>query len=100
MKRKPQALFPHLLLEAGCIKENVYHTIRNAILDGRLSAGIKLPSSRAFAEMMSISRNSVIAGFERLIDEGYLVTRQGSGTYVSTTIPDESFNDIMENVSA
>lgn len=89
MKRKPQALFPHLLLEAGCIKENVYHTIRNAILDGRLSAGIKLPSSRAFAEMMSISRNSVIAGFERLIDEGYLVTRQGSGTYVSTTIPDE-----------
>ncbi|HEF8772809.1 PLP-dependent aminotransferase family protein [Providencia manganoxydans] len=89
MKRKPQAQFPHLLLEAGYIKESVYHTIRNAILDGRLTSGIKLPSSRAFAEMMSISRNSVIAGFERLTDEGYLVTKQGSGTYVATTIPDE-----------
>lgn len=89
MKRKPQAQFPNLLLEAGYIKDSVYHTIRNAILDGRLTAGIKLPSSRAFAEMMSISRNSVIAGFDRLTDEGYLVTKQGSGTYVSATIPDE-----------
>ncbi|EKT63051.1 PLP-dependent aminotransferase family protein [Providencia burhodogranariea] len=89
MKRKPQAQFPHLLLEAGYIKESVYHTIRNAILDGRLTAGIKLPSSRDLAEMMSISRNSVIAGFERLTDEGYLITKQGSGTYVSTTVPDE-----------
>lgn len=38
--------------------------------------------------MMSISRNSVIAGFERLIDEGYLFTRRGSGTFVTNTIPD------------
>ncbi|MEQ4619898.1 PLP-dependent aminotransferase family protein [Providencia vermicola] len=89
MRRKPQAHFPHLLLQSGGIKESVYHTIRNAILDGRLSAGIKLPSSRAFAEMMSISRNSVIAGYERLIDEGYLITKAGSGTYVATTLPDE-----------
>ncbi len=42
-------------------------------------AGIKLPSSRALAEM-AISRNSVIAGFERLIDEGYLYSQKGSGT--------------------
>lgn len=89
MKPQPKAQFPHLFLEAGCIKESVYHAIRSAILDGRLTADIKLPSSRALAEMMSISRNSVIAGFERLIDEGYLITKPGSGTYVSTTVPDE-----------
>ena len=89
MRRKLQAQFPLLLLEKGRIKESVYHTIRNAILDGRISAGIKLPSTRALAEMMSISRNSVIAGFDRLIDEGYLYSKQGSGTYVSANIPDE-----------
>ncbi|MBJ9969478.1 PLP-dependent aminotransferase family protein [Providencia rettgeri] len=89
MRRQQHAQFPLLLLEKGYIKENVYHTIRNAILDGRIATGIKLPSSRALAEMMAISRNSVIAGFERLIDEGYLYSQKGSGTYVSPHIPDE-----------
>ncbi|EPL6454904.1 PLP-dependent aminotransferase family protein [Providencia rettgeri] len=89
MRRKQQAQFPLLLLDEGYIKENVYHTIRNAILDGRIASGVKLPSSRALAEMMSISRNSVIAGFDRLIDEGYLYSKKGSGTYVSANIPDE-----------
>ncbi|MDC9623451.1 PLP-dependent aminotransferase family protein [Xenorhabdus sp. XENO-7] len=89
MARKLQAQFPHLLLDAGYIKDQVYHTIRNAILDGRLTENTKIPSTRALAEMMSISRNSVIAGFDRLTDEGYLIARKGSGTYVSTTIPDE-----------
>lgn len=94
MRCKQQAQFPLLLLDEGILKENsikdsVYHTIRNAILDGRISTGIKLPSTRALAEMMSISRNSVIAGFERLTDEGYLYSKQGSGTYVSANIPDE-----------
>lgn len=43
--------------------------------------------------MMSISRNSVIAGFERLIDEGYLFTRRGAGTFVANTIPDVIISD-------
>ncbi|PHM36571.1 PLP-dependent aminotransferase family protein [Xenorhabdus innexi] len=89
MARKSQAQFPHLLLDDGYIKDQVYHTIRNAILDGRLTENTKIPSTRALAEMMSISRNSVIAGFDRLTDEGYLIARKGSGTYVSTTIPDK-----------
>ncbi|WP_340617082.1 PLP-dependent aminotransferase family protein [Xenorhabdus entomophaga] len=89
MKRKASSHFPNLLLEDGCIKDQVYHAIREAILYGRLCAGVKIPSSRALAEMMSISRNSVLSGFERLIDEGYLVTRPGAGTFVSSTIPDK-----------
>ena len=59
------------------------------ILKGELAPGSKLPSSRSFSSLMSISRNSVLAGIERLIDEGYLFTKQGSGTYVSTTLPDQ-----------
>lgn len=89
MKQKKPAYFPNLVLETGPIGSQVYHAIRKAILDGRLTSGSRLPSTRTLAEMMSISRNSVIAGFERLIDEGYLLTRRGAGTFVASTIPDE-----------
>nr|VUD28762.1 transcriptional regulator [Raoultella sp. NCTC 9187] len=88
MKKAVSPLFQDLLLDSGTIKDQVYHALRRAILDGRLSAGAKIPSSRALAEVMGISRNSVIAGFERLSDEGYLVTREGAGTFVVTHIPD------------
>ncbi|MGM1331468.1 PLP-dependent aminotransferase family protein, partial [Klebsiella michiganensis] len=49
--------------------------------------------SRALAEMMAISRNSVIAGFDRLMDEGYLVTRKGAGTFVCEHIPDNLLSE-------
>ncbi|WP_433667989.1 PLP-dependent aminotransferase family protein [Klebsiella michiganensis] len=91
---KPIApLFQELLLARGVIKDQVYHALRQAILDGRLSAGSKIPSSRALAEMMAISRNSVIAGFDRLMDEGYLVTRKGAGTFVCEHIPDNLISE-------
>jgi len=83
------APFPHLILPKGQIKDGLYSALRDAILDGRLTAGTKLPSSRALAEMMSISRNSVLAALERLLDEGYLFTKPSSGTYVAEVVPDQ-----------
>ncbi|MCH7304320.1 PLP-dependent aminotransferase family protein [Acinetobacter sp. NIPH 1869] len=89
MKSSSVAHFPHLVLAQGNIKDALYTALHTAILDGRLHAGAKLPSSRALAEMMSISRNSVLAALERLLDEGYLITKPSSGTYVSAVIPDQ-----------
>lgn len=83
------ASFPHLILPKGQIKDGLYSALRDAILDGRLTAGTKLPSSRALADMMSISRNSVLAALERLLDEGYLFTKPSSGTYVAEVVPDQ-----------
>lgn len=83
------APFPHLILPKGHIKDGLYSALRDAILDGRLTAGTKLPSSRALADMMSISRNSVLAALERLLDEGYLFTKPSSGTYVAEVVPDQ-----------
>lgn len=83
------ASFPGLLLKKGKIKEQFYLVIKELILNGQLKAGRKLPSSRTFSEMMSISRNSVLSGLDRLTDEGYLVAKKGSGTYVASVIPDE-----------
>lgn len=89
MAAPSSAYFPHLILPEGQIKDGLYSALRDAVLDGRLSSGTKLPSSRALAEMMSISRNSVLAAVERLLDEGYLVTKPSSGTYVADIIPDQ-----------
>ena len=52
-----------------------------------------MPSTRALSEMMSISRNSVIAGYDRLLDEGYILTRKGAGTFVTQNIPDRSISN-------
>lgn len=87
--RKNVASFPGLLLPKGKIKDQFYLAIKELILSGQLQAGKKIPSSRTLSEMMSISRNSVLSGLDRLIDEGYLQTRKGSGTYVTSIIPDD-----------
>ena len=83
------ASFPGLLLQKGKIKEQFYLAIKELILSGQLPAGRKIPSSRTLSEMMSISRNTILSGLDRLIDEGYLQTKKGSGTYVTSIIPDE-----------
>lgn len=87
--KKEAVSYPGFLLNKGKIQEQFYLTIKEKIMNGQLKAGNKLPSSRTFSEMMSISRNSVLSGLERLIAEGYLETKKGSGTYVTSVIPDE-----------
>lgn len=98
MTTPSSAYFPSLILPKGSIKIGLYEALRNAILEGRLSAGTKLPSSRALAETMSISRNSVLAALERLLDEGYLLTKPSSGTYVAEVIPDQ-FIKIQQDIN-
>ncbi|CUK17299.1 HTH-type transcriptional regulatory protein GabR [Ruegeria denitrificans] len=48
--------------------------------------GARLPASRTLASELSISRTTVQAVYDQMISEGYLVTRQGSGTYVASEI--------------
>lgn len=61
--------------------------IRLAILEGRLRAGTRLPSTRALAESLGCSRTLVTAVYEELVAEGYLEARRGSGTYVAAELP-------------
>lgn len=82
--------FNHLILLAnGPIKTQFYLALKSQLQANPNLAGCKLPSSRSFALMMGISRNSVLHGLERLIDEGYLYTRHGAGTFVSLNLPDQ-----------
>lgn len=55
-----------------------------AILDGRLSAGAALPSSRELAALLHLSRNTVTSAYAQLTDEGFLEVRPRSGVFVAT----------------
>jgi GntR family transcriptional regulator / MocR family aminotransferase len=57
--------------------------IKRAVLAGRLPRGARLPSSRAMAAELGISRNTALAALDQLKAEGYLETRQGSGTQIA-----------------
>ena len=57
--------------------------IREAVLSGRLPAGNRLPSSRALAEELGVSRLTVQNTYEQLIAEGFLDARVGAGTFVA-----------------
>jgi GntR family transcriptional regulator / MocR family aminotransferase len=61
----------------------LYLGFRRAILEGRLRAGERLPSTRDLAEQLSVSRTIVVMAFEQLLAEGFVEGRHGSGTFVS-----------------
>lgn len=61
----------------------VYRAIRIAILGSTLRVGDRLPSTRALAADLSISRSTVEAAYAQLEDEGYLTRSVGNGSYVS-----------------
>ncbi len=60
----------------------VYHSLREAILNGRLPPGTGLPSTRDLAARYGLSRGTVSLAYEMLAAEGYLRSRVGSGTKV------------------
>ncbi|MEL6287749.1 MAG: PLP-dependent aminotransferase family protein [Pseudomonadota bacterium] len=57
-----------------------------AILDGHVPKDERLPSSRQLAKALGISRNTVTLAYQSLIDDGFLVSRERSGTFVSPDI--------------
>lgn len=72
------------------LHRQVYDGLRRAILEGFLRAGQRVPSTRALAAELGISRLPVLSAYEQLLHEGYLEGRVGSGTYVSAGLPDDS----------
>ena len=61
----------------------IYQSLRAAILSGRLPPGTRLPATRAAALELGVARNTVIAVFEQLADEGFVSSRVGAGTQVA-----------------
>jgi GntR family transcriptional regulator/MocR family aminotransferase len=66
----------------------LYQEIRAAILESRLSPGCKLPARKALARQCHVSIGTVTEAYDRLVKLGYLDAREGSGTYVRSTLQD------------
>ncbi|MGA3246730.1 MAG: PLP-dependent aminotransferase family protein [Paraburkholderia sp.] len=61
----------------------IYRQLRAGIVEGRLTGGTRLPSTRDLAAQLGVSRKTTLDVFERLLAEGYLSARSGSGTFVA-----------------
>ena len=70
--------------------EQVYEAIREQTVAGRLQPGARLASTRTLAADLGLSRFTIVAAMDRLIGEGYLVTKRGAGTFVVDTLPERA----------
>jgi GntR family transcriptional regulator/MocR family aminotransferase len=73
----------------GGLQQQIYAGVRRAILDGVLQPGTRVPSSRALAADLRVSRTTSLLALEQLMAEGYLTARPGSGTFVAEELPDD-----------
>ncbi|MGW7068131.1 MocR-like pyridoxine biosynthesis transcription factor PdxR [Streptomyces sp. NPDC054855] len=74
----------HLELSgAGGRRAVLIRALRDAVREGRLAPGTRLPPYRSLAADLGIARNTVADAYAELVAEGWLTARQGSGTRVA-----------------
>jgi GntR family transcriptional regulator/MocR family aminotransferase len=71
------------------VSTQLYVSLRDLILSGALGAGERLPATRTLARDLGLSRTTAIDAFERLLAEGLIESRVGSGTFVSAALRSE-----------
>ncbi len=67
----------------GTSRERLASTLRSLIVDGRIAVGSRLPAERTLATALDVSRATVTAAYNRLREQGYIESRQGSGSWVT-----------------
>ncbi len=75
------------------LTKQVCEQLRTKILTRELQAGEQLPPTRKLAQELGVSRNVIIYVYEQLASEGYLKSREGSGTYVAQGTYLEEYKD-------
>src|SRR5438552_1292894 len=65
----------------------LYDAIKGSILTGQISPGMQLPPTRALAELLNISRQTVVNAYSQLQSEGFLCGTVGKGTFVNEHLP-------------
>ena len=83
------------------LKTPVYQQISNQfvalIRNGTLKSGQKILSSRALSEILGVHRKTVIVALDELLVQGWLETKQGSGTFVAKNLPEIKPQKLKEN---
>ncbi|MGW7204132.1 MocR-like pyridoxine biosynthesis transcription factor PdxR [Streptomyces sp. NPDC054837] len=73
----------HLEPTGPGLRRGLTDALREAVRTGRLAPGTRLPSSRSLAADLGIARNTVADAYTDLVAEGWLTSKQGSGTRVA-----------------
>lgn len=69
------------------LRTQLEEALRSTIRSGRLGAGDPLPSTRALAADLGVTRGVVVDAYDQLVAEGYLTSRPGAKTVVNDTAP-------------
>ena len=92
MKKVASGIFPIIAIDRDAptaLHRQIYGRYRTAIVEGKLIPGQQIPSSRALASELGVSRFPVLNAYDQLLAEGYIESRVGAGTVVSNSIPDQ-----------
>jgi GntR family transcriptional regulator / MocR family aminotransferase len=71
------------------LHRQIYDALRAMILERRLQPGQQIPSTRALADQLGISRIPVLGAYSQLLAEGYIESRSGAGTFVTSSLSDQ-----------
>jgi GntR family transcriptional regulator / MocR family aminotransferase len=98
------SLFHIEKVETSTLQNQIRERLVEAMLSGQLPADSPIPSTRAMAKRLSVSRNTVMLAYQALAADGYLTARERSGFYVSheirggmATAPDTADGDEPES---
>jgi GntR family transcriptional regulator / MocR family aminotransferase len=92
MKKVPSALSPVIAVDRKAAKplhKQIYDAYRSMIVTGNLGAGQQIPSTRALAGELKISRIPALTAYSQLLAEGYFEARPRAGTFVCSSLPDQ-----------
>ena len=91
MKKLSSVVTPLIAVDRQTPKalhKQIYDAYRIAIFEGHLRPGERIPSTRALALDLKVSRFPVLNAYSQLLAEGYLESRVGAGTVICATLPD------------
>src|ERR1700733_9553496 len=91
-KKPPGAAAPMIAVDRKGEKplhRQIYDAFRAMILERRLQPGQQIPSTRALADQLGISRIPALDAYAQLLAEGYIESRSGSGTFVTSSLSDQ-----------
>jgi GntR family transcriptional regulator/MocR family aminotransferase len=71
------------------LQDQIAHFFRSAIADGRMRGGRRVASSRQLAAECGVSRTTAVEAYQRLVAEGYFVTRPGAGMFIADQPPED-----------
>ncbi len=92
MRKTGSGISPFIVVDRAStlpLTRQIYEGFRNAIVNGTLRPGQRVPSTRTLAAELGVSRIPALNAFAQLLAEGYFESRVGAGTVISRSMPDQ-----------